>query len=313
MKESLNNNALMLVEAMLDDSDQLRIADTVAECGSHRIDCGIDCRGGLAAGRWLSEVCLGGLGEVCCEPDAVMGIRVVVQTDHPLVACLGGQYAGWKIRHGDYFAIGSGPMRVLANKEELIQHLDLATVNDSAVGILETSTLPTDAVCQMLAKSCGVAPQDLWLLAASTSSLAGSIQVVARTVETALHQLHELDFPIERVVSAWGVAPLPPVAKNDLQGIGRTNDAILYAGDVTLWFDGDDAEIQRVGESVPSSASPDYGEPFEEIFKRYDYDFYKIDPSLFSPARVRFINVKTGTTMVFGTMAAEIAARSFGI
>lgn len=127
MKESLNNNALMLVEAMLDDSDQLRIADTVAECGSHRIDCGIDCRGGLAAGRWLSEVCLGGLGEVCCEPDAVMGIRVVVQTDHPLVACLGGQYAGWKIRHGDYFAIGSGPMRVLANKEELIQHLDRST------------------------------------------------------------------------------------------------------------------------------------------------------------------------------------------
>jgi methenyltetrahydromethanopterin cyclohydrolase len=313
VKESLNDNALMLVKAMLDDRDQLRISDDPADCGSHCIDCGVAQPGGLAAGRWLAEVCLGGLGEVCCESASMTGTQVVVQTDHPVVACLGGQYAGWKIRHGEYFAIGSGPMRVLANKEELIQNLGLATTNTSAVGVLETSKLPPGSVCQMVAKSCGVAPEDLWLLVAATSSLAGSIQVVARSVETALHQLHELDFPIERIVSAWGVAPLPPIAKDDMQGIGRTNDAILYAGDVTLWFDGDDEDIQRVGASVPSSASPDYGEPFGDIFKRYDYDFYKIDPSLFSPARIRFINVKTGRTLVFGTLAPDIAARSFGL
>lgn len=313
VKEQLNDNALMLVEAMLLDDEQLRISEHFSTEGTHRIDCGIESRGGLVAGRWLAEVCLGGLGEVCLEAADFTGTRVVVQTDHPVLACLGGQYAGWKIVDDDYFAMGSGPFRVLAHREELIEELNLGTTGRAAVGVLESAQLPPDAVCNSIATACHVAPENLWLLVAPTASLAGNIQVVARSVETALHQLHELKFPIERLVSAWGAAPLPPVAKNDMQGIGRTNDAILYGGDVSLWFDGEDEEIERVGPSVPSNSSADYGAPFGEIFKRYDYDFYKIDPSLFSPARVRFINIKTGKTWVYGELAPEIAAKSFGL
>lgn len=313
LKERLNDNALMLVDAMLADSDQMRIDESLSESGTHLIDCGMQSRGGLVAGRWLAEVCLGGLAEVCLEASGITGVQAVVQTDHPLTACLGGQYAGWKIADGDYFAMGSGPFRVLANKEALIQELALGTTGEFAVGVLETAAFPSDEVCQKIATACSVAPENLWLLAAPTASLAGTIQVVARSVETALHQLHELKFPIDRIVSAWGAAPVPPVAKNDMQGIGRTNDAILYAGDVVLWFDGDDEEIQRVGASVPSNSSSDYGSPFGEIFKRYDYDFYKIDASLFSPARVRFINVRDGRSSTFGELAPEIALRSFGI
>jgi methenyltetrahydromethanopterin cyclohydrolase len=313
VKDKLNDNALMLVEAMLADDDLLRISDRVASNGAHRVDCGIDSRGGLVAGRWLAEVCLGGLAEVCLESADFTGTRVVIQTDHPVLACLGGQYAGWKIVDGDYFAMGSGPFRVLARKEELVEELNLGTSGPVAVGVLETAQLPPDSVCKSIAAACGVATEDLWLLAAPTASQAGNIQVVARSVETALHQLHELKFPVERVVSGWGAAPLPPIAKNDMEGIGRTNDAILYGADVTLWFDGDDDEIQRVGPSIPSNSSPDYGEPFGEIFKRYDYDFYKIDPSLFSPARIRFNNIKTGKTWLYGELAPQIAAKSFGM
>src|SRR5439155_531748 len=85
---------------------------------------------------------------------------------------------------------------------------------------------------------------------------------------------------------AMGTAPLPPVAKNDLRAIGRTNDCILYGGQARYTVQADDAELAELVPKIPASASKDYGTPFYDIFKRYDSDFYKIDPLLFSPAEV---------------------------
>ena len=108
--------------------------------------------------------------------------------------------------------------------------------------------------------------------------------MVARSVETALHKLHELGFDLSRVVSGQGSAPVPPVAEDDLAGIGVTNDAILYGGRVTLYVCGDDASLAEVGPQVPSCASADYGQPFAEVLASYNHDFYQIDPLLFSTA-----------------------------
>ena len=63
--------------------------------------------------------------------------------------------------------------------------------------------------------------------------------------------------------------------------------------------------------AVPSSVSRDYGVPFREIFERYDRDFYRIDPLLFSPASVTFINLLTGRQRRFGQVNAEVLAASF--
>src|SRR5690606_22770213 len=123
------------------------------------------------------------------------------------------------------------------------------------------------------------AAEALTLLVAPASSLAGTVQVVARSVETTLHKLHELKFDVTQVVSGYGVAPLPPVARDELAAIGRTNDAILYGGRVTLWVRADDELLAAVGPKVPSSASKDHGALFAELFQRYG-DFYKIDPLL---------------------------------
>ena len=40
---------------------------------------------------------------------------------------------------------------------------------------------------------------------------------------------------------------------------------------------GDDASLQSIGPKVPSSGSPDHGQPFAAIFERYNRDFYKIE------------------------------------
>jgi methenyltetrahydromethanopterin cyclohydrolase len=143
--------------------------------------------------------------------------------------------------------------------------------------------------------------------------MAGNYQVTARSVETALHKLYELGFDVNRIRSAHGTAPLPPVAQNDLQGIGRTNDSILYGGRVTLWVCGDDESLVDIVQKVPSCSSAAYGKPFLEIFEAAGKDFYKIDPLLFSPAQIVIHNMDTGRVHHAGRIAPDILRQSFGL
>lgn len=279
-------------------------------CGSTIHDYGVNAVGGLRAGVHLAEICMAGLAEIKIVPGA-FGQSVSVYTDHPVSSCLASQYAGWQISEGDYFAMGSGPMRCASGKEDIFQQIGFTEQSPTVVGVLESSKLPTDAVCEQIAAGCSVTPADVTLCVAPTASLAGNIQVIARSVETALHKIHELGFDVTRIRSGYGNAPLPPVAKNDLAGIGRTNDAILYGAEVTLWLEADDDELAELVEQIPSHASRDFGVPFVEIFKRYDGDFYKIDPHLFSPAKVCLMNLSSGRSFTSGQTRDDLLNQSF--
>jgi methenyltetrahydromethanopterin cyclohydrolase len=235
----------------------------------------------------------------------------MVATDHAVLACMASQYAGWQISVGKFFAMGSGPMRAAYGKEELFNHIPGREQPAVAVGVLETRKLPDDAVFDYLAKALNLPAAKITLLAAPAASLAGNLQVVARSLETALHKLHELKFDLAQVVSGAGSAPLPPVASDELGAIGRTNDAILYGGRVNIWVQAEDDQLAQVGPKVPASASPDYGAPFRSIFERYHHDFYKIDPMLFSPAEIVFHNLKTGRSFAFGRCDVDVLYQSF--
>jgi methenyltetrahydromethanopterin cyclohydrolase len=312
---TLNERAQRLADYMASTAAGLRVAVQPTPAGAKVIDCGVHVPGGLQAGLALARVCLAGLAEVSLVPGDVAGSAcplIQVTTDHPVAACMGAQYAGWQIKLDDYFAMGSGPMRAAYGKEDLFDHVPFREKPPVAVGILEAHALPDDSVVNYIAEAVGLPANKITLLAAPATSMAGAIQVVARSVETALHKLHELKFDLGKVVSAFGTAPLPPVAKDFLQAIGRTNDAIIYGGRVTLWVDADDEELADVGPRLPSSAQGgDYGEPFQEIFERYEGDFYKIDPLLFSPAEVYFCNLKSGRSHAFGRSRPEVLWRSF--
>lgn len=312
----LNKRANDLVESLLPRIGELRGTALELDNGGRLIDVGVQAEGSLAAGRVLAEVCLAGLADVTIVPGALGDViwpHVQVVTDSPVEACLLSQYAGWQIHVGKFFAMGSGPMRSAAAHEPLFEKLNYREAASHAVGILETAKLPTTAVFETIAAKTGIPTDMTILLAARTASIAGNFQVVARSIETALHKLHELGFDVWRVRSAIGIAPLPPVAKDDLAGIGRTNDAILYGGRVTLMARGDDATISEIGAQVPSSASPAHGKPFAEIFEDAGRDFYKIDPHLFSPAEIVLQNLDTGRVHHFGKVAPDVLRRSFGI
>ncbi len=315
MSLQLNQRALRIGERILESSTAYRVASIRLASGARLVDCGVRAAGGLEAGRLLAECCMAGLGQVRFvpgDPQLGPGPTLQVRTDQPLAACMAAQYAGWEIKVRDFFAMGSGPMRAAAGREEIFNAIGHTESAAAVLGVLETRIFPDDDVVGYLAESCGVPSGQITLLIAPTASLAGNVQIVARSVETALHKLYELNVDLTRVLSGYGTAPLPPVAADDLAAIGRTNDAILYGSQVTLWVAGEDASWKEIGPQIPSIRSPDYGEPFAKIFQRYDHDFYKIDRKLFSPAVVQLINVETGSTFRFGKTNPEIVRLSFG-
>lgn len=310
---NLNHRAAALCAPLADDAERLRIHLHRRDSGALVVDCGAQTPGGLEAGLLLARVCLADLAVVAVAHSAGAWPIVRVHTDQPLLACMASQYAGWEIKSESYFGMGSGPMRAAAAREPLFEHLGYREQASACVGVLESGQLPDDALCQEIAAKCGVDPAKLTLLVAPTRSLAGSVQIVARSVETAMHKLHELGFDLHRVESAYGDAPLPPPAKNDLASIGRTNDAILYGGRAILYVRGDDASLEEIGPQTPSSASKDYGRPFAEVLTAYNHDFYQVDPLLFSPATVTLVNLDTGNSFRYGEVNDALLAKSFGL
>jgi len=296
------------------------IAATRHERGGVRVlDCGIKAAGSDAAGLGMARVALGGEGEVsliaaggttaawpgCPWP------TVRVASERAVAACLAAQYAGWKVATPGYFAMASGPMRAAIGREELFDEIGMRERPSVAVGLLETGKLPPPEVCQELAAAAGVAAESLTLLAARTASAAGTLQIVARSLETAIHKLHDVGFDLGRIRGGEGTAPLPPVAADDLAAIGRTNDAILYGGSAVVFVTGDDADLATIGPRAISRASQSFGGSFRDIFAAAGGDFYAIDPALFAPARLEFVNVETGRRQAFGTVVPEIVAASF--
>ncbi len=286
MDLGLNRRAAALADAMEHDADALRLGVTRLDNGARVIDCGIAAEGGFEAGRRLAEICLAGratvsLTTVDVGPLMLPAVRVL--TDDPVAACLASQYAGWAIQREGYFAMGSGPARCLSRAEAYV------------------------------AERCGVEPHALTLLIAPTASVAGCVQIAARSVETALHKLMELGFDLTKIRSGAGLCPIAPVAKNDLRGIGWTNDCILYAARAYLAVRASDEEIAAVADRLPASSAADYGTPFYDIFKRYDGQFYKIDKMLFSPAEVTINNLLTGRVIRRGRVDPDVLRSSLGL
>jgi methenyltetrahydromethanopterin cyclohydrolase len=310
----MNEAASEIADTMADQADILRVNSFRLPGGARVIDAGVDTLGGTEAGIALAEICMGGLGNVSCTPVQIGNqsyAGLTVWTDHPAVACMASQYAGWAISVGKYFAMGSGPLRAHARVErELFEKLSYEEEAEDGVLVLETRSLPTDEVVASIAEKARLQPVQLTLVVAPTASLAGGVQISARIIETGLHKIETLGFDVRRVVAATGTAPLPPVAKNDLRAIGRTNDCILYGGQARYTVRAPDAELEKLAEQVPASASRDYGTPFYEIFQRYGGDFYKIDPLLFSPAEVWLTSTETGRTFHAGRLNPEVLEAS---
>jgi methenyltetrahydromethanopterin cyclohydrolase len=315
---SVNARAAGLVESMVAEAAALRVNVSRGSLGERLIDAGSRCRGGVAAGIRIAEICMGGLGHAALVPDASMPdwpFTLSVRSSDPVIACLGSQYAGWNLAHNEegvsFYALGSGPARALARTEPLFEHLDYADHSDSGILVLESETAPPPAIVEKVAAACRLTAPQLTFIYAPTRSLAGSTQVVARSLEVALHKTHELGFPLDRIVDGLAAAPLCPPHPDFVVAMGRTNDAIIYGGQVHLFVTGDADEARSLAERLPSSTSHHHGRPFAELFKSVNFDFYAMDKALFSPAKVIVTAIDHGVSFHSGKLHPGLVRASF--
>jgi len=315
MKISINQISSKLVKNLLNNADKLNLKVKEGALNCTIIDAGINTSGSIEAGLLISEICLGGLGKVTITPsnffdDSTM-MQISVHSSHPVIACLGSQYAGWSLSSDGFFSLGSGPVRSIAQKEEIFNILKYTDDYEKTVTILEVDKEPPEEIVQKVSEDCKIKPQNLVFILTPTTSVSGNIQVVARVLEVAIHKVHELGFPLDRIESGFGTAPLPPLGKNFISAMGRTNDSIIYGGNVQLVINGPEDDLIDLVKKLPSSNSKDYGKTFKKIFEEYNQDFYKIDGSLFSPARVIINSKESGKIYKSGAINKEIIKSSF--
>jgi methenyltetrahydromethanopterin cyclohydrolase len=309
-----------LLAGLLADSDLLRIKETRTRAGARLVDAGIIATGGLEAGRRIAELCMGGLGRAVIDSGGTAPgapFRVKVSSSQPVLACLASQYAGWSLNSGEgedaWRGMASGPGRARAAREPLFDELGYRDPSGSACFVLETDRPPPDSLIRDVADQCGLPEAELSFVLTPTTSLAGTVQIVARVLEVALHKAHAVGFPLVNLVDGLGTVPLPPPAPDFLAAMGRTNDAVLFGGQVQLFVTGPEDAARDLADRLPSSASHDYGRPFAELFEAAGNDFYKVDPMLFSPAEVTVTALSTGRSFTAGRLAPELLARSFGL
>jgi len=309
---SVNVGAVLLAQRIISNSGELGVTVKTLSNGTKVIDM---TQGGFTAGKLFAEACMGGLAEVTFTGlnfDQLWLPGVSISVNRPSIACMASQYAGWEIKVGKFFAMGSGPARALSRVEKLFEELDYRDEADVAVIALEGRKLPDEEVASYIAGKCGVGAETLYILLAPTASIVGSVQIAARVVETGMHKMREVGFDIKQILSGYGTCPIAPVADSDLKAIGRTNDCVLYGGKAFYVVKAEASSIDKLIKEIPSSASKDYGMPFYDLFQRYGGDFYQIDPMLFSPAEVFINNIADGKTYHAGKPNIEILWEMLG-
>jgi len=315
---SVNKYGYRAFSEMLDNAEELHIEVSELSNGATVVDAGINAQGGYGAGMYLSRLCLADLADLKYVPyqlgdHTVAGIQVSV--DNPVIACMASQYAGWRIIEGKYFAMGSGPARALSlDPKELYEEIGYKDSYDKAILVLEADKLPTEEVVEKVATKCGVDTKEVYIVAAPTSSIAGSVQISARIVETGIHKMHDLGFDITSIKHGFGIIPISPIVGDDTKCMGSTNDCIIYGGKTYYTIDYPDIdELTDYVKKVPSETSRDYGKPFYDTFKAAGFDFFKVDGAMFAPAEIIVNELNSKKTIASGTANPDILLQSFGL
>ena len=314
----INEMGFEVFEEMLDYADELQIEVQELDNGTVVADAGVEAKGGYGAGVYLSRLCMADLAEIQLAPYDIKGVLlpgIQVATDHPAVSCMASQCAMWQIKADKYFAMGSGPARVLARKtRDLYEKIGFEESSDVAVIVLESNKLPDETVSALIAEKCGIDPADLRIAVAPTDSVAGLVQVSARVVETGLHKLVTMGFDINAIKCGWGRAPISPITGDATMCMGSSNDAIIYGGETYYTLEYENlVELQQYLKGMPSRASRDWGAPFYKTFKAAGFDFFKVDHNVFAPAKVVMNDIKSRRTFVSGRVNQDVLAESFNL
>lgn len=309
--ESINRTAIELVDEALDFAGELNVAAYELDNEATVIDFGVQANGGIEAGILLAEIQTAGLANVTSTMGRLAGTPrpfIEVTTDHPAIALLCSQKAGWELEFDSFEGLGSGPARALVGRETEFERVGYYDEFEFATLAVESTEIPDETVAEHVADLAGVEPSGVFLPAFATGSIVGSVTMAARAAELAMFRLLELGYDPTDVLTASGSAPVAPVSYDEDVAMGRTNDAIAYGGEVYLQVARDDARFDE----LVSTAHDDYGTPFLEVFEEADWDLYEVPESVFAPAHVT-VDVIDGPTYTHGGVDESMLVDSFGL
>lgn len=316
---SVNQEAVRIVkEQIIPRAELLQCKVHQLKNGATVIDMGIDVPGGYVAGKLFVEATIGGMGHVDFgrfELGDIALPTIDVYIDQPQTACLSAQFSGWRIGEGygtgEIIPIGSGPARAISKHDIFAQAWTYQDIHHETVFAAQTTVIPDESMAEDVAKKTGLSPENVYILAAPTGSLVGSIQVCSRTVEASIWRLERKGFPIAKVMSGMGTCPIAPPTRNELYAMDRVNTALLYGVTVRYLVDCEDSEVEQVINTAPFSASRRYGEPFIDIFEEGKRDFYVVDKDIHTVAVYEMTNIKTGNTFRGGELREDMLKKSF--
>ena len=318
MTISVNKHAMKIVKEVIARKDELQVNVEKRPNGATIIDAGVTAAGGYQAGLMAVRLCMAGLCDVSLSSRTYGDFdlpTVNVATDQPTISTLASQFAGWEIKSGEYFGMGSGPARALALKpKDIYAEIEYKDQADTAIIVLESDKLPPDDAILYIASECGVRPSRVYAYVTPTNSVAGGVQVSGRIVEMGIYKLRRLGLDPKKIICGFGSAPLPTIHPKSARAMGRTNDTLYYGGETyyTVNFE-DDEKLKEIVSKAPSSTAREYGKPFYDVFKAAGFDFYKIDPNLFAPGVVSVNNIKTGQTFRSGQLNPRVLKETMGI
>ncbi|TKX75558.1 methenyltetrahydromethanopterin cyclohydrolase [Halorubrum sp. GN11_10-6_MGM] len=309
--ESINRTAIELVDEALDFAGELDVVGYELDNGATVVDFGVDAAGGVEAGLLLAEIQTAGLANLRTRMGELAGAPrqyVELSTDHPAVALLCSQKAGWEVTTESGFeGLGSGPARALVGRETEFERVGYYDSAEFATLAIESTALPDEEVAEQVAELAEVDAEGVFLPTFATGSTAGSVTTAARAAELAVFRLLEVGYEPTDVLHASGSAPIAPPTRDETEAMGRTNDALAYGGEVHLQVARDDDRFDE----IVSTAGEEYGTPFVEVFEDADWDFYDVPESVFAPAQVT-VDVVDGPVYTVGETNEELLAESFG-
>lgn len=316
---SVNKHSVELAKQLIHREQQYKVRSYKEE-GVTVIDCGVKMEGSWEAGKIISEILLGGLNHIYYEtfPEKIGGTYfqgINVMSDFTVVQQAGCNISGWELEKGEFAPVVAGPARTLARKENdwLEPYSDYRDQYESGVITLEQSELPSKELVLKIVKAVGIPAENLYIAVASSASLVASIQVAARILEMALNRLKDLKFDLSAIKEAHGFCVVPPVIQDQTAAMGRLNDVLRYGGAATYTVDCEDSEVLDVLEYIYSETCSDYGVLFQDIYKKYGCNFYKIPSEVMAPAKIVMINQRTGNIFAGGDFQLTLLRESFGI
>ena len=311
---SVNRGAMTLVTELIERADELQIEITTTTAGATVIDMGQRVPGSWEAGRLYAEITMGGLGSVSFGDFELGGQRlrsVLVSTEHPLEACWVAQKHAGR-RPGDpHDVILAGPAKaLLVPTDPSVARAGYQETHRQAVAPLQLERSVTDDDIAWLARSCQLAPRDIFVLVAPTPSLVCAVQVAARSVDNAMHRLHSAGLELGAVESLQGSAPVPPQVNDELTALGRINDSLMYGSRVH-------AEVRHSGDllavatQVASQPPANRGRPFLDIFAAANNDFHNVSLDVYCIAEMSITDVASGNSATAGELDYDLLRTSF--